>query len=101
MKAFIIVREDGLWIEQRRDRGATHYEAGNKLPPRLWFKEGNARSWLTTYCKGEHISNYTETTPDWETGLTDTVVKLKIIPVEGRTLDRFKVVKVEIIQLEG
>lgn len=95
MKAYMIARDDGFWIEQSRDGAATHKEPGNKLPPRLWFKEHQARSWLTTYCKGAQIAKYVESTSDWEIGATEVVkVTQKIEPVEGRTVDRFRILEV-------
>lgn len=93
MKAFMIIRDDGLWIEQRRDNGATHYEPGTRLPPRLWFREGAAKSWLTTYLKGAYTVYY-YTSLEGEEGVTH-----KIKPVEGRTVDRFRIVEVVITQV--
>lgn len=95
MKAYMIVRDDGSWIEQRRERGATHYEPGTRLPPRLWFREGAAKSWLTTYLKGAHTTHY------YTSFEGEGDVAHKIEPVEGRTANRFRIVEVIITQVSA
>lgn len=98
MKAFMIIRDDGLWIEQRRDKGATHYEPNNKLPPRLWFNRANAQSWLTVYCKGKQTVDYARSY-GWD-GEPDDYPVTTLQPVEGRVASRFTILEINIRELD-
>jgi hypothetical protein len=91
IKAFMIIRDDGLYIEQYHGNGATHIEPGNHFPPRLWFHKAKAKGWLTVYCRGAWtVSHQRGYSLD---GADDDPVHI-IKPVEGRTVDRFTIKEV-------
>lgn len=101
MRAFMIVRDDGLYIEQNFTPGQTHHEPGNKRPPRLWFSPAKARSWLTTYCKGAHVPNLVWTDDGYEsfTGPYQTQRGLRAEPDTARNRERFRIVGLDIKQV--